>query len=58
MDFGKEVLFIHSAIKDLQLKSFDPFTHIFVFAHGYQTADIEKALDLLLMRWLKYLINT
>jgi hypothetical protein len=50
MDFGKEVLFIPSAIKDLQLKSFDPFTHIFIFAHGYHNADIEKALELVLFR--------
>jgi uncharacterized membrane protein len=50
MNLGKEVLFIHSAIADLQLKSFDPFTHVFIFAFGYKNADIEKTLDLLLLR--------
>jgi hypothetical protein len=56
-DVGKEVLFMNSNIIDVKFKSFDPFTHVFIFAFGYKNAAIEKALQLILFRFFDDLLN-
>jgi hypothetical protein len=47
IDFGNEVNFIKSDIRNLQLQSFDPFTHVYIFAFSYSFASMAKVFDLI-----------
>jgi hypothetical protein len=42
-----EILFIESDIENLQFQSFDPFTHVFIFAFSYSHRAMAKAFDLI-----------
>jgi hypothetical protein len=47
IDYGNEVRFIKSDIRQLEMKSFDPFTHVFIFGHSYSDAAMKKSFDLI-----------
>jgi hypothetical protein len=51
IEYGNDLQFIKSDIRELEFQSFDPFTHVFIFAFSYSPSALAKAFDLIHARY-------